>query len=153
MPVLPFGKYKGKELKDVPTDYIAWLAGFENTIRSLAETIMLNSEFDLCATWIRNSGVKTIEECEDMLHNSFNDGIMPNCIVGVTRPWWYTYLHHKEWVYRARDEFRTRKLCHICLRPIVPIGLSRKNGREHLDWEDRTTHKSCWRRNMNPYWS
>lgn len=142
---VPFGKYKGHSLHLLPDEYVLWLAGFDNSIDHLAETVMLNQDFDACAKWIRTAGVETTEECKETLTNSFRDGVMPDCIVGVNRPWWFVYLNHRNWIYRARDEFKARGLCAVCLTPLVPIGTSRKNGYKHHDWAGRIKHKQCWR--------
>ena len=34
--------------------------------------------------------------------------------------------------------------CVLCSRALVAIGYSRKNGRQHHDWNDREYHKKCW---------
>lgn len=143
---LPFGKYNGQPLTSVPNEYLAWLSGFGNTIDGLAETIMLNRDFDACAKWIKNANVETIEDCKNTLISSFHDGVMPSCIVGESRSWWLVYLRHKPWIYRARDEFKRRYLCVVCLTSLRPIGTSRLNGYKHDDWEGRIMHKQCWRR-------
>ena len=42
------------------------------------------------------------------------------------------------------------KTCTFCDKPIrQPIRNARKNGRNHDDWEDRTTHKKCFILNKN----
>jgi hypothetical protein len=142
---LPFGKYKGQPLSSLSNEYLAWLCGFGNTIDKLAETVMANRDFDACAMWIKTANIETIEDCKNTLVASFRDGVMPNCIVGESRAWWLVYLHHKSWIYRARDEFKSRYLCIVCLTRLRPIGTSRLNGYNHHDWEGRIMHKQCWR--------
>lgn len=34
--------------------------------------------------------------------------------------------------------------CEFCNKKIVPIGNSRKNGKNHSDWYNRKYHKKCW---------
>jgi hypothetical protein len=34
--------------------------------------------------------------------------------------------------------------CKLCNRTLVKIGLERKNGKYHKDWNTRTLHKNCW---------
>ena len=141
---LPFGKYIGQPLTSVPNEYLVWLAGFGNTIDRLAETVMLNREFDACADWIKTANIETTEECKNTLIASFRDGVMPNCIVGESRSWWLVYLRHKPWIYHARDEVKKRYICVTCLTRLRPIGTSRLNVYNHHDWEGRIMHKQCW---------
>jgi uncharacterized protein (DUF3820 family) len=142
---LTFGKFKGKRLNEVPISYLLWLAGFDNNLKTLAETVMMNKDFDSCASWLCAANVETLEECENMLKRSFDDKVVPICIVGQDRAWWTVYTYNRRWVYLAREEFQSRGICRICLGKLVPIGLSRANGKEHPDWHGRTTHKGCWR--------
>ena len=148
---IPFGEYKGQQLDQLPIEYVVWLAGFDNTISLLAETVMLNKDYDTCAKWISNSGVETTEECEAALRQSFEQGIFPICVEGPTQSWWKVYTYHKPWIYRARDTFRARGICRICFKRLVPIGNARINGRPHGDWGERTMHKSCWRSKNNEW--
>jgi uncharacterized protein (DUF3820 family) len=146
---LPFGKHKGQPLILLSNEYVVWLSGFGNTIDNLAETIMLNQDFEVCKRWIKNANVETIDECKNSLISSFRDNVLPDCIVGTeNRSWWWVYIHHKEWIYRARDEFKSRHLCSVCLTPLRPIGTSRRNGYKHHDWEGRTMHKQCWKNQL-----
>ena len=34
--------------------------------------------------------------------------------------------------------------CIWCQRPLQPIGYDRSNGKQHIDWFDRSSHKKCW---------
>jgi hypothetical protein len=36
------------------------------------------------------------------------------------------------------------KKCQLCGKSLVPIGLARKNGKTHQDWNSREYHKKCW---------
>ena len=102
---LPFGKHKGQPLSLLSDEYILWLAGFENTIDNLAETVMLNQEFEVCKKWIKNTNVESIDDCRNVLISSFRDKVLPDCIVGKEKQsWWWVYIHHKDWIYRARDD-------------------------------------------------
>lgn len=38
----------------------------------------------------------------------------------------------------------SKKKCEYCGRSLVAIGKSRKNGKNHSDWESRNLHKGCW---------
>ena len=35
-------------------------------------------------------------------------------------------------------------ICKHCGGNLVPIGLARKNGKSHYDWDAREYHKKCW---------
>ncbi len=37
-----------------------------------------------------------------------------------------------------------KQLCEKCKKPLVAIGLTRKNGKPHNDWNTRKLHKKCW---------
>jgi len=37
--------------------------------------------------------------------------------------------------------------CELCEKRLVPIGQSRKNGKDHRDWDSRRFHKKC----VEPY--
>ena len=52
-------------------------------------------------------------------------------------------------VQAARVKVKNERLCHICGKPLVPIGNARSNGRPHDDWRRRTLHKRCWRSVMD----
>ena len=41
-------------------------------------------------------------------------------------------------------EMTKNKNCTICDLPLTAIGNSRKNGKNHDDWESRVFHKKCW---------
>ena len=41
-----------------------------------------------------------------------------------------------------------KKCCIMCNKPIVKIGLARKNGKQHKDWDTRKLHKKC----LTDYW-
>ena len=47
-------------------------------------------------------------------------------------------------VQAARNRVKNERLCHLCGKPLVPIGNARSNGRPHDDWASRTLHKKCW---------
>ena len=34
--------------------------------------------------------------------------------------------------------------CIWCKKTLVPIGYDRSNGKKHIDWSDRSSHKKCW---------
>ena len=36
-------------------------------------------------------------------------------------------------------------ICLACHKKLVPIGTSRKNGKNHADWRNRQYHKACWK--------
>ena len=142
---LTFGKYRGKRLNEVPSEYLVWLAGFDNKFETVAENVMY-CDCNLCASFKRNSGATTLEECEEVLRRSIDkDGVVPFCVQGPSRPWWVTYALHKDWVMNARREVKNRRICTVCLKTIVPVGHARLNGKDHPDWEGRTTHKECWK--------
>ncbi len=41
------------------------------------------------------------------------------------------------------------RLCQRCGRPLVAIGIARKNGRPHHDWNSREYHKECFKAEMD----
>jgi hypothetical protein len=43
-----------------------------------------------------------------------------------------------------QKEIVKSKNCTICDLPLVPIGSSRKNGKNHNDWDIRSSHKNCF---------
>lgn len=143
---LPFGKFKGLQLSQVPNDYVLWLAGFGRSLQKLAQKVYL-CDCNLCSQFVANSNSESEEEVFNTLNQCFEQGIVPLCIhTEEEQIWWKTWMLHRDWIYKARDEFKARYICRICLKRLVPIGTSRYNGRSHGDWEGRITHKQCWRR-------
>jgi hypothetical protein len=147
MNVLPFGKNKGQPLILLSNEYVAWLAGFENSIEKLAYRV-LNCDCRSCSQFITVSNSSTQEDVFNTIRLCFEQGTLPICIHEDERAWWWIYMSHRGWVYKARDEFKRRGICRICMKRLVPIGDRRKNGAYHLDWDDRVTHKSCWRQTL-----
>ena len=37
------------------------------------------------------------------------------------------------------------KTCTFCDKPLKAIGIARKNGKNHNDWEGRELHKKCYK--------
>ncbi len=144
METLPFGKYKGTTLEQLPSEYLLWLAGYDYNIRDLAEQLS-DCGCDLCVKYRTLSGCSTPEECESFLDQSFRDKVVPNFIQGQSKPWWTIFALYRNWVFKARDEFKKRHICRDCLKKLVPIGTSRRNGAWHNDWDDRLLHKQCWK--------
>ena len=142
---LTFGRYRGKRLQEVPDEYVVWLAGFENNFKNLATTVM-SCECKACLSFKHNSGSTTVEECEEVLRRSIDeDGVVPFCVCGPSKPWWTTYAAHKDWVMNARREVTLRRICTVCYKKLVPVGHDRLNGKDHPDWNGRTMHKNCWK--------
>ena len=49
-------------------------------------------------------------------------------------------------VLEARKMVLEKRLCFSCMKRLVSIGTSRKNGkRSHKDWNTREFHKKCWK--------
>lgn len=148
---LPFGKYKGLQLSQVPPDYLVWLSGFGRSLETLASNVF-DCDCDDCNQFVVNSNSETQEEALNSIRDCLNHGIVPACLHSdEERIWWKVYMFHRDWIYKARDEFKLRGICRICLKHLVPIGQSRWNGAVHPDWEGRTTHKQCWKREKFGY--
>lgn len=65
-------------------------------------------------------------------------------------PEWLTYIHGTKCISCAMS-CKTlcvfdpiNKLCVSCGKKLVPIGLSRYNGKLHPDWDSCRQHKKCW---------
>ena len=54
--------------------------------------------------------------------------------------------------FTKNNEFDTQKvvsrICTECKRPLVTVGNARKNGKNHRDWNTRSTHKKCYKENF-----
>lgn len=48
-------------------------------------------------------------------------------------------------VIQLKERWENEKYCQLCFKHKVPIGNSRKGGKEHNDWESRKYHKKCWK--------
>ena len=57
---------------------------------------------------------------------------------------------HCQWHWQAQAP-RPRGPCHMCRRPLQPVGSARKNGKAHADWPTRCYHKKCWK-NLKREW-
>jgi hypothetical protein len=145
--MLPFGKYKGQPLTLVPIEYLVSLAGFDNNLERLASDVF-ECGCNVCVRFRSNSNSETEEDVYNSIRNCLNEGVVPMCIHDQEW-WWYIYANHREWITRAREQFKKYRLCRVCLKPLVPIGTSRINGKSHDDWYGRTLHKQCFR-SVNP---
>lgn len=144
IPHLPFGKYKGHPLYRVPAEYLVWLAGFDNSLVRLASSVF-RCDCAKCEQFYTNSNSETEEDVYNSIRNCFNDGVLPICIHEEDQSWWWIYMSHRDWIYKAREEFKSLGICRACFKRLVPIGTCRQNGKEHDDWEGRTLHKQCWK--------
>jgi len=123
--IIPFGEYKGAQIKHVPSDYQIWLCCWQHMPKPICE----DSDCD-CEGW----------RCYK---------------VHKYRPQWVRDWRHSvrkhfpKTVAKARKLVKDKNLCHECGTPLVAIGYSRSNGKPHRDWTGRTLHKQCWRAIMN----
>jgi hypothetical protein len=116
---LEFGKYKNMELEEIPTEYLFWLCCWE--IVDNVQSIWQDFEGE---NW--RAQIDAYLQC--------NSGA--EC---------YLLRNHMNVVWKARDEFHSRRCCALCFRHMPAIGTSRLNGKHHNDWDNRTLHKKCWR--------
>ncbi len=43
------------------------------------------------------------------------------------------------------NEKKERRFCILCKKRLMPVGNARCNGKDHIDWSKRMTHKKCWK--------
>ena len=117
--VLPFGKYRGQALKQVPATYLKYLCCMEN---------------------VRRDGkVVTQELYENHGHE----------LLAVPCSQRYILSKQWSSMFNARRYAEGARLCLECFRPLVPVGSSRRNGAWHNDWDGRRFHKRCWSQIVN----
>lgn len=108
--MLPFGRYRGQPITLVPDDYLVWLAGFDNTLLRLASNA-INCKCKDCVQFCSAYDTRTDKEVFNAIRDSFNDGVMPECVHEDVQRWWRVYMNYRDWVHAAREEFKKRGIC------------------------------------------
>ena len=118
--ILDFGKYQGHDITSVPLSYLKWLCCYDMCFVCKCP----DNDYSGC-------------ECEEFTLCKRNDYQTAN----------RDYLYHtkRHVIDCARKLAKERKLCLHCFKKLIPIGLSRVNGKDHADWDTRYLHKKCWK--------
>ena len=114
--MVPFGKYRGTPLTDVPKEYLRFLT-----------------------CWKLDSGVVPIWQGYTGRNYREKVAKMPES------PQVWLVKTHPAIVWEARKLWESRRWCFSCGRHLVAVGTSRENGKCHADWGWRKLHKKCYR--------
>lgn len=156
---LPFGKHRGKTLKEVGKsnyDYVRWLAGYQTAesvgedkrieyrlakkVKDLFET--QGSEYESNKAFVDATKADTVDEILKKLID--NVDLIPESW-SWGKAWFVTYCRYQDWVKEARRMMDKKRICTHCNKALVPIGRSRVGTKNKSDWMGRTMHKKCWK--------
>ena len=130
--LLDFGKHKGRAIRELPTEYLAFLCCYEHEVAHGSDNV---ERVDRRGGTTERYGADPSFSREFQRYGSRQDP-------GPTEWLW----ENKADTIRAARQFaKDRNLCLHCLRRLVPIGDSRANGKAHPDWDGRTLHKQCYK--------
>lgn len=160
---IPFGKHRGTALRDIPYEYLKWLAGYEfwpehrDFVRTRASARDIAHEIAESLTENARDGKfyslegeeHPIQDMDGMVRwaerelmaktHRVSEAQKKNFHVRL-----FVETRHSEWPGLAVGELRRRRCCLHCGGRIQPIGNARANGRPHDDWDERKMHKRCW---------
>ena len=136
VPLLPFGKYQGRPLDEVPNSYLGWLTTW-------------HAEFHCCEDLqdcIGDCGGDERVRCIAVTHCPR----APCCSDDCKSCSALAYLaRYPQIVSAARELVQQRRLCVKCWTRMPAVGHARQNGKNHADWDRRFLHKACWRAVMD----
>lgn len=170
--ILPFGKYRGMEIENVPFTYVVWVAGkavgccrkraiIENVLDDLVRTIWMRR----FQPWNCHCG-EALDQVDKSCHELDCMGCCAESTLAKTREktielifhrnatfdeaeklysWMWVYRHHPAVVQEAATFVEQAGCCYACGGHLVPIGHLRENGADCKDWTTRRLHKQCWK--------
>ena len=165
--VLQFGKYSDQRISTVPKTYLKWLCTSDKDVTSMCMFNFIQSIENEAKRedmeWLSQLGVTLCDWAdghplhisEQALWRRVYDyetryvELLPDYVNSsghkMLRQLLYLNVFYRSAVMEARKYRDEQKLCHLCMKKLVQIGYSRKNGANHADWSSRKYHKRCWR--------
>jgi hypothetical protein len=152
VPSLPFGKHRGKTLREAWKEDPAYLKYL-----TLREIEVDDAAAPSVEVWCDDRPLESFfgffpELAEEDQENEAavyavlrKPPYSDNRFYDRVRSRLYLKLHQWPSVVAARAFVDENNLCYKCFGRLVPIGTARANGANHGDWAARKLHKKCFR--------